>query len=74
MVVLQNKDLENRDELFALLDFKCQNTFTTDTKDPIRIAIGFSRFEHGKDLQFADVFKRADAAMSENKRLTKLQS
>ena len=74
LVVLQNKDLENRDELFALLDFKCQNTFTTDTKDPIRIAIGFSRFEHGKDLQFADVFKRADAAMYENKRLTKLQS
>jgi hypothetical protein len=29
-------------------------------------------FPHGKDLQFADVFKRADVAMYENKRLTKL--
>lgn len=74
LVVLQNKDLENRDELFALLDLKCQNTFIADTQEPIRIAIGFSRFEHGKDLQFADVFKRADVAMYENKRLTKLQS
>lgn len=74
LVVLQNQDLENRDELFALLNFRCKNTFIADIKDPIRIAIGFSCFEHGKDLQFADVFKRADVAMYENKRLTKLQS
>ena len=74
LVVLQNRDLENREELFELLDFRCQNTFIADTQDPIRIAIGFSLFERGKDLHFADVFKRADAAMYENKRLTKLQS
>ena len=71
LVVLQNKDLENREELFELLDFRCQNTFIADTQDSIKIAIGFSRFEHGKDLQFADVFKRADNAMYENKRRMK---
>jgi diguanylate cyclase (GGDEF)-like protein len=74
LVVLQNKDLENRDELFGLLDYRCQNTFIADTQNPIRIAIGFSRFEQGKDLQFSDVFKRADNAMYENKRLTKSKS
>jgi diguanylate cyclase (GGDEF)-like protein len=68
LVVLQNKDLENCDELLVLLDDKCQNTFVADMQEPIRIAIGFSRFERGKDLQFADVFKRADNAMYENKR------
>lgn len=71
LVVLQNKDLENRDELFKLLDFKCQNTLIADTQTPISIAIGFSRFEQGKDVQFADVFKRADNAMYESKRRMK---
>lgn len=74
VVVLQNNDLENRDELFELFDFRCQNTFIADTQDPIRIAIGFSCFERGEDRQFADVFKRADSAMYENKRLMKSKS
>jgi diguanylate cyclase (GGDEF)-like protein len=71
LVVLQNKDLENCDELLSLLDFRCQNTFITDSQDPIRLAVGFSRFDSDKDLRFADVFERADNAMYENKRRMK---
>jgi diguanylate cyclase (GGDEF)-like protein len=71
LVVLQNSDLENREELFELLENRCQNTCIANTSNPIKLAVGFSRFDPGKDLQFADVFKRADDAMYENKRLTK---
>ena len=71
LVVLQNNDLENCDELFALLDSRCQNTFIADAQEPIKIAIGFSRFDSNKDFQFADVFKRADSMMYENKRRMK---
>ena len=68
LVVLQNTDLENRDELFDTLHKRCQSTLIAGSQAPIRIAIGFSQFERGKDSQFADVFKRADNAMYENKR------
>lgn len=71
LVVLQNEDLENCDELLSLLDVRCQNTFIADTKDPIKLAVGFSRFDAGADFQFSDVFKRADNAMYENKRRMK---
>ena len=71
LVVLQNSDLESREELFELLEYRCQNTCIANTSNPITLAVGFSRFDPGKDLQFADVFKRADDAMYENKRLTK---
>lgn len=71
LVVLQNNDLENCDELLALLDFRCQNTWIADTQDPIKLAVGFSRFDPSKDFQFTDVFKRADNAMYENKRRMK---
>ena len=71
LVVLQNEDLKNHEELFELLKFRCQNTFIADPQVPIEIAVGFSRFEEGKDKRFADVFKRADVAMYENKRQMK---
>jgi diguanylate cyclase (GGDEF)-like protein len=75
LVVLQNKDLENHDELFELLISTCANTFVDENKQiPIKIAFGFSRFESGKDLKFTDVFKRADKAMYENKRIMKMHS
>jgi diguanylate cyclase (GGDEF)-like protein len=74
LVVLQNKDLECREELFALLDEKLRNTFINGNKQiPIKIAFGFAQFEPGKDSQFEDVFKRADKAMYENKRGVKAE-
>ena len=75
VAVLQNQDLENYEELLALLESQTQNTFINGNKQiPIKMAIGFSQFEHGKDSQFADVFKRADKAMYENKRDMKAES
>jgi diguanylate cyclase (GGDEF)-like protein len=72
LVVLQNKDFENREELFELLDSRCRSTFVSENAQiPIGIAMGFARFEPGRDLRFADVFKRADNAMYENKRNAK---
>jgi diguanylate cyclase (GGDEF)-like protein len=73
LVVLQNGDLENYEKTFAQFDLTCANTFVEegDVKLPIRIAKGFAIFDSGKDLRFADVFKRADAAMYENKNKTK---
>ncbi len=69
LVVLQNSNLKNREELFEKFDAHCANLFVEvdETKIPISIASGFAKFELGKDKHFADVFKRADDAMYENK-------
>ncbi len=75
LAVLQNKDLESHDELFALLKDKLHNAFINGNKSiPIEMAIGFAQFEPGEDARFADVFKRADKAMYENKRGAKTRS
>ena len=73
LVVLQNSDLENCEELFAQLERNCVNTYVEEggTKIPVSIAKGFVRFDPGRDMHFADVFKRADDAMYENKRKSK---
>ncbi len=68
LVVLQNHDLEKREELFAQLDSTCSRIYITeDGEIPLSIARGFAMFESGKDSYFADVFKRADNNMYENK-------
>ncbi len=69
LVVLQNSDLENCERLFAQFDSDCANSFIEEEGEniPISIASGFARFESGNDLHFADVFKRADDVMYENK-------
>ena len=71
LVVLQGADLENREELLDALTSACESTYIADTHEPIGIALGISLFEHGRDARFADVFKRADRAMYENKRQMK---
>lgn len=76
LVVLQNKDLADHKKLFEQFEFNCANTFIEEenTKIPISIASGFARFNSDKDFCFANVFKRADTAMYENKSKTKLVS
>ena len=73
LVVLQNKDLENCEELFVQLELSCANTFVEDVgiRLPVGIAKGFAKFDSSKDSEFIDVFKRADDAMYENKRKAK---
>ena len=55
--------------LFEQFEIECKNTFVEDgdAKIPVSIASGIAMFDSEKDLHFADVFKRADDAMYENK-------
>lgn len=72
LVVLQNHDLENREELFAQFDVECAKArIEGNGEKTISIARGFALFESDKDFCFNDVFKRADNAMYENKRKIK---
>lgn len=73
LVILQNEELENRENLFSQFERICANTFikADETKIPFRIANGFAKFDPCIDLHVTDVFKRADAAMYENKRKSK---
>ena len=73
LVVLQNSDLANREILFEQFDRNCAQSLVNETaRISVRIALGFARFEAGKDQCFADVFKRADEAMYRNKRTSKM--
>jgi diguanylate cyclase (GGDEF)-like protein len=73
LVVLQNSDLANREILFEQFDRNCAQSLVNETaRISVRIALGFARFEAGKDQCFADVFKRADEAMYRNKRMSKM--
>ena len=73
LVILQNRDLEDRDDLFSAFESKCNETLveTESTNIPISIAKGFSMFAPDKDTQFSDVFKRADEEMYNNKKAIK---
>ena len=72
LAILQHRDLENREKLFAQLDLECENTYIEESEETnISIARGFAMLDLDNDLRFNDVFKRADNAMYENKRKNK---
>ena len=70
VVILQNRDLEEREALFARFDLECATrTVQSDGQNVmISIAKGFARFNPEKDTQIVDVFNRADEAMYQNKK------
>lgn len=70
VVILLNRDLDERNELCKKLDLACANKcIRTDTETIlISIARGFARYNPAVDEQFADVFNRADDAMYRNKK------
>lgn len=72
-VILQGRDLEDKEALFESFDSMCSTTHTDkdDVKLPVSIAKGFAEFDPEKDTQFSDVFARADKEMYKNKRLMK---
>ena len=70
LVILENEDLENYETLLENMEIKSAGTIIED-KIPVTIAGGFARFDAQKDTCVADVFKRADEIMYENKRKTK---
>jgi diguanylate cyclase (GGDEF)-like protein len=73
-VVLQNSDLEIYEELLEKFDLSCANAVVhKNAQIPVRVACGFARFDPSRDIRFADVFKRADEAMYENKRKMKTE-
>lgn len=69
-VILQNKDLADKDTLFASFDSQCATACIEkeNLKIPVSIAKGFSKFNCKTDTQFLDVFKWADSEMYKNKR------
>ena len=73
LVILQNRDLEERDTLFAELDARAKSAAIEvgDTKVPVSIAKGFSLFDPQTDTRFSDVFTRADDEMYKNKKTMK---
>ena len=76
VVILQNHDLEEREQLLASFSSVCANTFVdaNGAKLPISIAKGFSMFDPDTDTKFSDVFNRADDDMYKNKTGMKLGS
>ncbi len=76
LVILQNRDLADREKLFANLDAECAMTYIDkdNVKFPVSIAKGFSAFDPEKDTQFSDVFERADSDMYKNKRIMKISN
>jgi diguanylate cyclase (GGDEF)-like protein len=70
LVILQNKDLEDYEELLVKLDSECANASVKADEAEIAISIakGFARYGSNRDSQFLDVFNRADEAMYQNKR------
>ena len=75
-VILQNKDLEDKDVRLACFDATCAASFIEKdgVKLPVSIAKGFAEFDPAKDTQFSDVFERADEEMYVNKKIMKSAS
>lgn len=75
LVLLQNRDLEEYKELLEKFDEECRNTLVPEGNEsiPVSVAKGFSRYDSKIDLKFMDVFNRADDAMYENKRQTRVR-
>ena len=73
LVILQNRDLDEKDTLLKIFDEEClsKSVYTDKESIPVSIAKGFARYDSEKDTNFIDVFNKADDAMYENKRKIK---
>ena len=73
VVILLNRDLDERNELCKKLDLACaRECIRTDTQTiQISVARGFAKYNPAVDEQFMDVFNRADDAMYRNKKKMK---
>ena len=73
LVILQNRDLEDLEELLGKFNEECSNESIALEKEiiPVSVAKGFARYDSEKDSSFIDVFNRADDAMYDNKRKMK---
>ena len=73
VIIIQNEDLLNYDDLKMLVDDFTLSEIKKDGSiiDKNSFAAGFAVYDSTKDKCFADVFKRADAEMYENKKMLK---
>ena len=72
VVILRGQDYMTREERFAQLERSMEATWkNTRVEERISIAAGMEIFVPGADTSVVGVFKRADAAMYENKRRMK---
>lgn len=74
VVILRGRDFEDREEIFLQIQKWMEET--RDENNPavrVSIAGGLAVFDPETDTCVADVYKRADAAMYENKRFMKSQ-
>ena len=72
VVMLQERDYENREALLRLFDEKCAEKRESET-DPwkkVDVSRGMADYDPQKDQSIADVVRRADRAMYEDKRST----
>ena len=76
VAILQNHDLEEREQLFADFASACASAFVDAGNGtvPVSIAKGFSMFNPETDTHFYDVFNRADDDMYKNKNGMKMGS
>ena len=72
-VILQSRDLEDKQALFKDFDSTCSATYVVkeNVRFPVSVAKGFSKYDPAKDSCFSDVFERADSEMYKNKRIMK---
>lgn len=72
LIILENSDYSGYKQLLERLDDEL-DAFKEDSTcyDSITIARGFASFEADRDLEYLDVFNRADKAMYRNKSIMK---
>ena len=70
LIILQNRDLDDYKELCKKFDLECASEYIEHNteKIPVSIARGFARYDPSSDMQFMDVFNRADDAMYVHKK------
>ena len=68
--ILQHREYENREELLTLFDQRCADlrAFSTDPWEKISVARGMAEYDPQQDKTVADVVRRADRLMYEDKR------
>ena len=73
VAVIQNEDFENLEQIKETIHKFAVSEITKDVSlvEKKSYAVGFAVFDAGHDKNFADVMKRADAEMYENKKMLK---
>jgi diguanylate cyclase (GGDEF)-like protein len=73
VIILQNDDYEKIDKLKQTVDDLSIREINKDVPlfEKKSFASGFAVYDHRRDTSFCDVFKRADQAMYENKKMLK---